>query len=137
MSIILSIKPCFSDQIYLLNKPLELRKKLGKYFTVGRTLYIYSSSPVKAITGSAEIEAIERLPVASIKRHYLKLACIGEVAFDSYYQGHDEGSILWLKNVKKFNNPIILEELRNYGFIPPQSFSYLKGDLEVFIESKK
>lgn len=137
MSIILSIKPCFSDQIYLLNKPLELRKRLGKYFTVGSTLYIYSSSPVKAITGTAEVEAVERLTVEFIKRNYLKLACIDEADFDRYYQGHNEGSILWLKNVRKFKKSIALDELRRYGFTPPQSFSYLKGDLEALVRGQE
>ena len=89
---------------------------------------------MKAITGSAEIAAVERLPVTVIKRDYLKFACISEADFDSYYLGHVDGSVLWLTNVIQFNNPIPLQELRKYGFTPPQSFSYLTEDVRRLIE---
>lgn len=137
MNIILSIKPCFSDQIYLQNKPLELRKKIGKYFEMDRKIYIYTSSPIKAITGTAEIDSVERLPVAYIKENYLELACIKEHDFNQYYSTHNEGAVIWLKNVIQFKKPICLAELRCYGFTPPQSFSYLKGELRTFLEGDR
>lgn len=136
MSIILSIKPCFSDQIYMKNKPLELRKRLGKAFFIGTKVYIYSSSPVKAITGVAEINKIERLPVTKLKEHYLGLACISATDFDEYYKGHKEGYALWLTNINKFVRPITLEQLRQHDFTAPQSFCYMTEKLQKLLKDK-
>ena len=134
MGIIISIKPCFSEQIYLGNKVIELRKRLSASFTRGAELYIYTSSPVKAITGVAIIDEVENLPVQKIKKQYLSAACISSKAFDDYYNGHDHGSIIKLKKIIRFTDEISLSTLREKGFTAPQSFCYLTDAVRSLIK---
>jgi predicted transcriptional regulator len=128
--IILSIKPCFTDKIYSGEKPVELRKRVGKLFTKGSRIYIYSSSPVKAITGYAEIDSVQSTSIAIIKKRSLSLACISEPDFDDYFEGKDSGVMIWLKNIKQYKSPLPLAQLRLLGFTPPQSFSYASPKLK-------
>jgi predicted transcriptional regulator len=134
---ILSIKPRFTREIYLGNKKVELRKRIGRRFTVGCLIYIYSSSPVKRITGYAKIRKIETLPVSNIRQHYLTLACIDAISFDSYFLGHEKGILIWLTDVIEFNNGPSLAKLRKMGFTPPQSFSYATNQIESLLASYK
>lgn len=134
MGIIISIKPCFSEHIYLGNKVVELRKRLSSTFIEGTKLYIYTSSPVKAITGVAIIDEVERLPVREIKEQYLRAACISSKEFDNYYNGHDYGSIIKLKDITKFTDEISLSALRAKGFTAPQSFCYMTDTVRGLIK---
>lgn len=135
--IILSIKPCFSSEIYSGNKPIELRKAVGKEFTAGSRVFIYSSSPVKAIDGCATIQKIEYLSVQAIRENLLPLAQISIESFDDYYRDRENGYVIWLSKVVKFNEAINLTELRKYGFSAPQSFSYAKANLKSVLENLK
>ena len=123
-NIILSIKPVFSDQIYQGNKIVELRKKIGKEFQPGQKIYIYTSSPVKSLTGTAQIRKVEQVPVSKIRSHYLDNAGISAPELDAYYDGKTHGYLIWLKNVMRFKASIPLSELKTIGFTAPQSFGY-------------
>lgn len=132
---IISIKPRYTRNIYLGNKTVELRKKIGIKFQVGNRIYIYSSSPVKKITGYATIQRIEQTNVAAIRENYLTQACIDVESFDAYYQGHQQGVLIWLENVVEFNQGPSLLQLRSIGFNPPQSFCYANQALEKLLKN--
>ncbi|MCU7226363.1 ASCH domain-containing protein, partial [Acinetobacter bohemicus] len=61
MSIVLSIKPQFTNLILEGKKTIELRTKIGKKFSNNADLIIYSSSPVKAIVAIAKVHKIQNL----------------------------------------------------------------------------
>lgn len=130
--IILSIKPSFSSEIYEGNKMVELRKKVGHFFTENNLIYIYSSSPVKEITGHAVIKQIDNTTVIDIKK-FLESACITEKLFDEYYKGHTHGVLIWLKDIVKYDNPLPLEKLKTIGFSAPQSFCYADDKFEQLL----
>jgi type I restriction enzyme S subunit len=132
--IILSIKPHFTSEIYNGNKPLELRKRIGKNFIINNKIYIYSSSPEKKITGHAFIKKIDKTEIQKIKDNVMELACITESDFDEYYNGHEYGFVIWLKDIVKYQNPLALNELRKVGFSPPQSFCYVNDQIESLIK---
>tara|TARA_R100000306_G_C4378159_1_gene142899 strand:+ start:2023 stop:2439 length:417 start_codon:yes stop_codon:yes gene_type:complete len=127
--VIISIKPIYVDKIFEGVKSVELRKRVGARFNQGTRLFIYCSSPVKKITGWAEISQVETLDVATIRSRFLKEACISEVDFEEYYRGHDQGVVIRLCNVNQFREGIPLNILRSYGFCPPQSYCYLKKEV--------
>lgn len=132
--IILSIKPRFSSEIYSGKKILELRKRIGCKFKEKSKIYIYSSSPVRKISGYAYIRKIQTLPVQKIKLEHLKEACIEEDAFDKYYQGYESGVLIWLHRVVKYEVGISLAVLKERGFTAPQSFCYVSENIQLLLE---
>jgi len=135
--IILSIKPCFSNEIYSGSKIIELRKSIGKEFFVGSKIYIYSSSPTQAVDGHARIKKIEQLPVKVIRDKLLSLAKISLEDFDEYYKNHEIGSVIWLCDVTKFDEALKLQDLKPIGFSAPQSFSYVGSKIKPLLENMK
>ncbi|SFM58763.1 hypothetical protein [Nitrosomonas communis] len=133
--IIISIKPCFSNEIYSGKKSVELRKHVGRSFINNSKMYIYSSSPNQEISGHAFIKSVQILPVLEIRRKYLTEACISPDTFDRYYSGHQKGVLIWLKGVVKYQNPITLAQLKSNGFTAPQSFCYVTGEVKELLES--
>lgn len=125
--IILSIKPEFTNQIFLGNKTIELRKKIGKEFSNGSVVYVYSSSPQQAIVGKVILSAVEQHDVDVIARNYSREACVSESYIKDYYSKHDKGYLLLIRSVIPFSKPVPLSKLKQHGFNPPQSFCYAKG----------
>lgn len=128
--LILSIHPQYSEKILAGKKTVELRRRFPLSTAKGTKVYIYSTSPVRAIVGSAEIAGIIKLPIKSIWVKYSKCAFIKKNDFEEYFKGLSEGFALELMNAQTFENPINLEELRErFNFTPPQSFIYAKQDM--------
>lgn len=134
--ITLSIKPFFSDEIYKGLKRVELRRSVGAFFKPGTEILIYSTSPQKAITGSAKISYIENIPVKNIIENYLTDACIDISSCNAYFEGKTQGYLIWLSEVKRYNEPLQLSELKKIGFTAPQSFSYATQNLINLVNSK-
>lgn len=132
--IILSIKPKFANEIYNGNKSVELRKKIGSKFRPNVKVYIYSSSPESKISGYAYIQEIQTLSVQQIKNLHLDNACISQSDFDSYYEGHDSGVLLWLYGVIKYETGVSLAQLKEKGLTAPQSFCYVPNTLRSWLE---
>lgn len=132
--IILSIKPTFTDKIYKGLKTVELRKKVGSAFLPNAKIFIYSSSPQKQISGYAIIEKVEVMPVTAIRYNHIVSACISIEDYDRYYHGHENGTLVWLKNIQEFKSPIPLATLRLKGFTPPQSYSYVSESIRGLLE---
>lgn len=64
--VVLSIKPVYSEKILAGRKTVELRRRFPDSAPSGTLAYIYSSSPVKAMVGTALIRDVLRLPIEQI-----------------------------------------------------------------------
>jgi predicted transcriptional regulator/DNA-binding XRE family transcriptional regulator len=125
--VVLSIKPQYSEKIIEGLKTVELRRRFPAAPPKGTIAYIYSTSPVRAMVGTAEIDGVAKLPIDSLWAEYSKDAFIEKRDFYNYFDGVDEGYALHFKNVNSFDEPLSLEFLRSrFGFEPPQSFLYAK-----------
>ncbi|MDQ0422997.1 putative transcriptional regulator/DNA-binding XRE family transcriptional regulator [Peteryoungia aggregata LMG 23059] len=128
--VVLSIRPQYSEKILDGQKTVELRRRFPVSAPSGTVAYIYSTSPVRAIVGIAEIRDVLKLPVKQIWSEFEDAASIERGDFDNYFQGVDFGFVLMFEDVKPFSRPVPLSELREkYGFEPPQSFLYASRDL--------
>jgi predicted transcriptional regulator/DNA-binding XRE family transcriptional regulator len=123
--VVLSIRPHYTDKILEGVKTIELRRRFPVSAPRGTIAYIYSTSPVRALVGRAEICDVIKLPVQKIWRQFGGSAAIKRSDFNTYFDGLDEGFALQFKNPRAFPRPLFLSELRDrFGFEPPQSFLY-------------
>lgn len=128
--VVLSIRPQYSEKIMQGRKTVELRRRFPVSAPGGTMAYIYSTSPVRAMVGIAEIKDVLKLPVQQIWSEFEDTAFIQRSDFDSYFNGLEFGFALLFEEVKPFSRPIPLTELREkFGFEPPQSFLYASRDL--------
>lgn len=128
--VVLSIRPQYSDKILSGDKTVELRRRFPVSAPRGAVAYIYSTSPVRAMVGLAEIKNVLKLPVYQIWKNYEEHALIEKDDFNKYFEGLDFGYVLVFDDVRSLSRPIPLAELREqFGFEPPQSYLYAKRDL--------
>jgi len=120
---IFSIKSEFSDKIYDRQKKVELRRQDVKV-DVNEKCLIYTTAPVKKITGYFIVEKKIRLPLRSLWEITKDIAGVTKSQFQNYFQGCKEGTAIFFKIVKKFQKVISLEDVKrhSYNFKPPQSY---------------
>lgn len=123
--VILSIHPQYTSKIMEGIKTVELRRRFPLTAAPGTVVYIYSTSPIRALVARAEIADVNKLPVAQIWKQFAKTAVVARKDFDAYFSGLAEGFALQFANVQALPRPLALSELRErFGFQPPQSFTY-------------
>jgi predicted transcriptional regulator/DNA-binding XRE family transcriptional regulator len=128
--VVLSIRPQYSSKIIAGQKTVELRRRFPVLAPKGTIAYIYSTSPVMAMVGEAEIRDVVKLSVDEIWKSYRDIAFIEKPDFDRYFEGLDEGFVLHFVRARAFAVPMPLSDLRErFGFEPPQSFLYVKHEL--------
>ncbi len=139
MSIILSIKPKYAEKILSKEKKMELRRKLWNQKRIIKKAYIYVSSPTKKLVGFIEIESVFKDRIEFIWLYSKNFSCLSKREFDQYFLGCSHGSVIVIKTVKNFKNPIDPKEII-LDFKPPQNFCYVSKDLDkrlMKIEVKK
>src|SRR5215467_5290123 len=115
--VVLSVRPIYSRQLIEGKKTIELRRRFPISAPRGTIAYIYSTSPVQAMIGSAQISDVLKLPITEIWKKFGKLAQIDKPDFNAYFSGLDEGFALKIRNPRAFTRPIDLAELRTrFGF---------------------
>ena len=135
--VVLSIKPQYSEKIILGRKTVELRRRFPLNIPKGTMAYVYSTTPVRAIVGYAEIKGVLKKSVAQIWHDHSDTAFIKKEDFDAYFEGVEYGFVLCFENACALENVIKLDELREkYHFQPPQSFLYAKPLLKVALENE-
>lgn len=135
--VVLSVRPTYSTKIMEGKKTIELRRRFPVSAPRGTIAYIYSTSPVQAMVGSAEIAGIFKLPVPDIWERFGKMAEIEQSSFDEYFAGVRDGFALRFTNVRAFSRSIELPELRRrFGFEPPQSFLYATSILRTALQDE-
>lgn len=123
--LVLSIHPQYTTKIIEGIKTVELRRRFPLTAAPGTFVYIYSTSPIRALVARAEIADVNKLPISQIWRKFSKPAGIKREDFDAYFSGLAEGFALHFANVQPLPRPLALSELRDrFGFQPPQSFHY-------------
>lgn len=135
--LILSIKPEYSNKILVGKKTVELRRRFPSAASKGTVAYIYSTSPICALIGAAEIKNVERLPISTLWSRHGKSASIGKDDFDAYFKGVDEGYALLMTRPRSFLRSLDLAELKErFGFSAPQSYLYVKPNLQRALQNE-
>lgn len=124
MNVILSIKPRFVEEILAGRKRYEFRKHGFKRPV--RTVYIYSSSPVRRIVGEFELGSVIEGKPLDLWQQTKAYSGISKTCFDEYFTNHLVGFALEIKSLRKYSNPIN-PYLRDKSFRAPQSFCYIES----------
>ena len=115
--VVLSIRPSYSTKIMQGIKTVELRRRFPVSAPRGTIAYIYSTSPVQAMVGSAEIAQVMKLPVADIWKKFNKMAQIERSSFNEYVTVRKEGFGIRFTNVRRNNVPIdLIERPKKFDF---------------------
>jgi predicted transcriptional regulator len=126
-AVLMSVKPKFVDMILSGEKDVELRRRLPS-FMPGTRLFLYSSSPSKAVMGLAFVEDIHFLPKAELWTNFGHRTGVDWPQFSSYLEGTSHACGIEIYRSRRFQNPISLDVLREYcqGFRPPQSYQFVR-----------
>ena len=134
MMLLLSIRPNYVQGIFSGKKTVELRKRRPSVED-DTSVFIYSTSPVCEIVGSATISHIEIDSPASLWSRVQWLCGVNKAEYDEYFRGSEQSVGIFLKKPLLFVEPFSLETLRNLwpGFHPPQQFQYLDQSKVEFL----
>jgi predicted transcriptional regulator len=130
MSVLLSIRPQYVDEILNGSKKYEFRKSLFKSADVER-VYIYSTAPIKKIVGFFIVKSVTVAAPEKLWALFSDKAGIRKDSFFEYFGGKSEGVAIEIGDVRVFDDPVEPQDLFP-DFVPPQSFRYINDcDLKV------
>lgn len=136
--VVFSIHPGHADKILRGEKTVELRRKFTEEFEPGGLAMIYSTSPIKALTGVAKIRDVQRLKLPTLWKEHREKFCVRKNDFDTYFAGLERGYAIHLNEAQPLPRPIHLDELRvRCGFAPPQSFQYASASLRGLVNYER
>jgi predicted transcriptional regulator/DNA-binding XRE family transcriptional regulator len=136
--VILSVRPRHAEKILAGDKTVELRRRFIDEVGVGSLALIYTTSPVRALTGSVEIQEVQRLPVRDLWHRHRVTACLPKSDFEAYFEGLDHGYAIILSRPRQLMRPVALAELRErFSFAPPQSYQYARQGLRGLVEDER
>ncbi len=130
---IISIRPRFVEAIFSGTKTVELRRRIPA-IEAGARLWIYSTMPVGALVGSADVSAIATGTPDDIWDLHQENVGVCRAQFEAYYQKTHVAYGLTLTNVRN-GRPIKIDTLRAIRprFHPPQVMSYIsKAEVDAF-----
>jgi predicted transcriptional regulator len=130
-TLLMSIKPAYSDQILAGTKKFELRRTPVKVVR-GDRVVVYASAPVMAVVGTFEVrEVVRRSPREVWADHQDELG-IAEGPYFDYFEGAGTAHAIAIGRVKRIA-PVSLAALRERvpGFRPPQSYMMWTGDVDI------
>lgn len=121
--VLLSIKPKYAAMIYAGTKTTEYRRGLPDSALYWSRIYIYESSPVRKVTGSAILSGVMHGEVDRIWRWFQKGGGISYNEYSEYMIGAFSAWGLAISKVNPFAEPL---PLSSFGIDrPPQSWRYI------------
>lgn len=122
----LSVKPVFANKILGGAKTIELRR-VRPSVVPGDTVLIYSSSPEKALLGSAVVVEILSGSPEEIWEQVKEQAGVSRKEYDEYFGGAVMAIGMRVCAAQRLAQPIPLEDLRaRWPWLrPPQSYRYV------------
>ena len=129
-SMLLSMRPCYARKIFSGVKTVELRR-VRPQVHAGDRVYVYVTSPVKALAGWFTIKDVLHVAPSTLWRRVGPQSGVTKREFDAYYAGASTAVGLIVGEVLEYNEWIGLASLRALvpRFHPPRSFQYVCSNL--------
>ena len=127
-SLLISVKPRFSEGILDGSKTVELRR-LRPNLIKGDTVYLYSTSPAMQISGCFIVDDLIAAAPQSLWGKVGPRCGVSEAEFANYFQGCGLGYAIVIAKSHRIKNPIGINQLRKIDpkFHPLQGYLYLKA----------
>src|SRR5207249_9743320 len=104
----------YAAKIFQGQKTVELRRKFPQNGVVGGLALFYSSSPVRAVVGFAQIKQVLKLPVSRIWHEYGVAACISRDDFNNnYFTNLPCGFVIRFSGFKSLDQEVKARELED------------------------
>jgi len=135
MNVLLSIKPKYAELIKSGIKKYEFRRKI--FNKAGRCkVFIYSTSPVKKITGVFDASIIHQDSPYRIWDMFGAYSGLSEREFFQYFRGCEVAYAIEIRNLVTYEKP---QDPSDYflEFTPPQSYRYFNPQQEFLPFGKK
>lgn len=128
-ALLLSIRPKYAEKIFNGTKTIELRRVRPR-LSAGDLVFVYASSPVKALLGGFEVACVVAGPPSELWDKVKSEAGVNRCEFNDYFKGARQGFGIVLRKAWPLDKPIKLEKLRSRktNFRPPQSYHYFSQD---------
>lgn len=133
MKVLLSIKPEYAEKILLGTKRYEFRKCMFKNPNV-RTVVIYATKPLGKVVGEFDFDEVLSDSPNAIWSETGEFSGITKSFFNTYFQGRSMAHAIKVGAVRRYTNPVSLNEIVPSGNAP-QSFFYIPEDqVAIFSE---
>jgi predicted transcriptional regulator len=134
-SVLLSVKPKFARSLMAGTKTAEVRRRFPD-IAAGTLIYVYSSSPERAIVGTLRSEGVHRRGPNEVWEQFKEIIDIDERYLHDYLVNVDEAVVVEVSAPQPWNVPVSLAQLRELlGVEPPQSYRYLTEEQGSLLES--
>lgn len=136
-TLLMSIKPCYSQAILAGEKTVEFRRVFGDAAAAADQVIIYESSPTMRIVGSFGIERVHTgLPYDYVRNVAVASGRLPGIDFNlymSYMQGSKSATAIYIKDVIRYEIPIDPRQI-DPKFYPPQSYRWMPEALADVVE---
>jgi predicted transcriptional regulator len=134
---LVSVRPQYATKILDGQKTVELRRRFPESGSVGATVFIYSSSPIRALVGRAKIKDVQKLSVPEIWKAHSDAACISRKDFYRYFSGVKFGYAITLSAVRPMAHVTAGHLASQFGIVPPQSYRYVEENFLSLIADEQ
>lgn len=130
LELLISIRPVHADNIVEGVKTVEFRRRFPAEHRVrGATVWIYSTSPVREVIGTATVMSVERMGTTALWHAYADQGAVSRSLFEDYFAGATEGHAIRLGGVRRLRMPVDAARLEALDFATPQSYRFVPEDV--------
>lgn len=125
----------FAAAILAGTKTAEVRRRFPDQ-PAGTKIYLYSSSPERAVIGTASLDSADRPNASDVWDAYGHVIAIARQSLDAYLGDVPVPAILQVRSPVRWEVPMPLSELRSQVLIePPQSFRYIDSERAALLDA--
>jgi predicted transcriptional regulator len=132
-TVLLSVRPRWARKLIDGIKTAEVRRRFPRLGT-NIDVYLYSSSPEKAVIGKLVLGQVAHLAVGEVWGRYGDQIEISQEELNEYLAGADEAAILHVESSTAWRQSVLLSDLRGAGIDPPQSWRYLSDEQATAVD---
>lgn len=123
---LLSLRPRFAEALLDGTKTVEIRRRNAR-LEPGSICLIYASSPVRALVGAFQVDAVYVASAATLWERFGARTALARSEFDAYLAGSPSPCAIAARSAVRFHEAVPLAELRERqrAFVVPQSYRFV------------